>query len=140
MKKKRINAIENLLEWTVYVYMVAMVAVFPLFYNDGYFDILTAKSAFFRYSSIGTIAVVLLLIIIYLLEQSKGTVRKSFLQQRDWIQDPSNWFAIIFILAVVLSTVLSPYLPEAWKGATGRYLGAEAMLLCVFLYLVVARF
>lgn len=125
------------------LWLCAMFTIFPLIYNDFYFDILQTK---FYTVLILTILMILALIVI----SGFGGGFKSFFDKLNskgfsvWFKEEFDIWDIcvmIFLAMTVLSTLFSGrVIIEAILGNKGRYSGLILISLYVAIYFIVSRF
>ena len=128
--------------------VLVLVTLFPLYFNDAYYDILSAKFNFFARSMLAltAIALVTALIMICLdIKSHEGEHTKTFLARLH----PRNWkknfriadaAVLLFWILAGISTILSDFVHEAFWGNEGRYSGFYLLSLYVILYFLVSRF
>lgn len=133
------------------VYVILMLAFFPLYYQNNYINISSAKLNFFRICSIGLIVLLVVFAGLGLLSQYKEEMqlkarmqnrnkggrspgeeesRKTMRQQIAQISVPA-WFAIVFAAGVCIATIFSVNPLESLLGNEGRKLGLIVWLLCL---------
>lgn len=115
------------------VFTLIIIAVFPLFFRNYYFDILTVKYIFY-YGTIISMAVVTLVVsIIFLfLDKSRydwATIKNLKRQFSIKSFRKSDWAMIAFLIAVAISTFQSDYFYESFWGNEGRFMGMFLILL-----------
>lgn len=115
------------------VFTLIIVAVFPLFFRNYYFDILTAKYIFY-YGTIISMAVVMLVasIVFLFLDKSRydwATIKSLKRQFSFKSFRKSDWAMIAFLIAVAISTFQSDYFYESFWGNEGRFMGMFLILL-----------
>lgn len=115
------------------VFTLIIIAVFPLFFRNYYFDILTVKYIFY-YGTIISMAVVTLVVsIIFLfLDKSRydwATIKSLKRQFSIKSFRKSDWAMIAFLIAVAISTFQSDYFYESFWGNEGRFMGMFLILL-----------
>lgn len=115
------------------VFTLIIIAVFPLFFRNYYFDILTVKYIFY-YGTIISMAVVSLVVsIIFLfLDKSRydwATIKSLKRQFSIKSFRKSDWAMIAFLIAVAISTFQSDYFYESFWGNEGRFMGMFLILL-----------
>lgn len=128
--KKRIQERQELLAsmqgwWTTF-FCILMLAVFPLFYRNNYIDITQSKQRFFL--AVGGVYVVVTLI----LQGRKG--KELFLPHT-----VADKFGLFLFAVAVISTVVSGDWTEAFFANSGRYFGADVLLLSILCYFFVSR-
>lgn len=115
------------------VFTLIIIAVFPLFFRNYYFDILTVKYIFY-YGTIISMAVVMLVasIVFLFLDKSRydWAAIKSLKRQFCFKSfRKSDWAMIAFLIAVAISTFQSDYFYESFWGNEGRFMGMFLILL-----------
>ena len=141
-------ACSNVISAVITFFMLSLAVIFPLIYDDSYFNILEAKYRCYLVCVIGMFAVVLVSALVMLIidfnEFKGGHAAKFFSALK-----PKNWrttftvadgAVLVFWLICLLSTLQSEYLYEAFWGNEGRYSGLFLITLYVAFYLVVSRF
>lgn len=129
-------------------FLLILVTIFPLVYDNSYFNILETKYKWFYMSVLGMLVVLLVLSIVMLiidLNEFKGEHAArlfSALLPRNWkttfhLADAA---VLIFWLVAAIATLQSEYLYEAFWGNEGRYSGLFLITLYVIFYFVVSRF
>lgn len=134
-----------LLDYGVQVYMLCMLAVFPLYFQDGYAHIGTDKAVFFTRAGVtaakvlaGPAAVYLLACLVVFL---KGKEKKLsiFGTAKKWFS-AADFFAGLYGIVLLVSYVCSDYREDALWGAEGWYMGLLPQLLLLMTYFLVSRF
>lgn len=115
------------------VFTIVIIAVFPLFFRNYYFDILTVKYTFY-YGTIIAMAVVMLVVSIIFLYLDKSrynwaTIKRLKKQFSLKSFRKSDWAMIAFLIAVAISTFQSDYFYESFWGNEGRFMGMFLILL-----------
>lgn len=129
-------------------FMLLLVTVFPLIYDNSYFNILETKYKCFYMSILTMMAVLLVLSIVMLivdLNEFKGEHAKklfSALAPKNWkttfhIADAA---VLIFWIVCLISTLQSEYLFESFWGNEGRFTGLFLITLYVAAYFIISRF
>jgi len=114
------------------IYAALMLAVFPLFVTDMYYNVLNDKFYFFFYSTAATAAITLMILLV-------GIAGGALRRQKDGTRPLAEKFRLraedrillAFILVITVSTVFSEWVYEAFWGNVGRLQG-------MFFYLVIA--
>lgn len=129
-------------------FLLVLVTIFPLVYDNSYFNILETKYKWFYMSVIGMLVVLLVLSLVMLiidLNEFKGEHAVRLLSALI----PKNWkntfhvadaAVLVFWLVSLISTLQSEYLYEAFWGNEGRYSGLFLITLYVIFYFIVSRF
>lgn len=122
------------------IFLIFMIGIFPFWFHNNYLDIVWAKKSFFQ-------VVASIFIIVDMICWIASNVKKwkeregsegSKSQRKSW--NITNGCAFLFILAIVISCLLSDGGGEAFFGNEGRQLGGLFLLLCIGAYFFVARF
>ena len=132
-ERKKTNRMSEMMKEITKVFLFVMICIFPFYYQNHYIDIVFAKRSFFEVSAI----VLLLLSVVFVIPAALQEIRKGNpiikLSQTDY-------FAILFLVTVTFSCLLSPAGSEAFFGTKGRQLGGAILLLCACVYFIVSRF
>ena len=137
-KRKLMNA-SNVI---VGLWVMAMFTIFPLIYNDFYFDILQTK-----YYTVLTLSIIMILALIVICGFAGGF--KNFFDKLDkkgfavWFKEEFSIWDIcimIFWLMSALSTAFAGrFIMESITGDKGRYSGLLLISIYVILYFTVSR-
>lgn len=112
------------------MYVVLILAVFPLYLEDGYREIGTAKWKFYLYVTLPYLAVIFLCALAGLAcARHKGAGRQRRISDR---------FVLLYGICVIVSWGLQGFRRELWTGEDGWYMGVAAQLLLVLTYFAVA--
>lgn len=114
-----------------WIYLAVMGGIFPLYYQNGFFNILFSKYAFFGIAT-GIYAAVMVVLLAFCLRER--THRKRLF----WLSSTDKW-VLFFLVCCLISQIFTQYKDEAWSGAEGRYNGLLAMLLYILSYVMVSR-
>ena len=128
-----------------------LLALFPLYTHDAYFDILGARYVLFKLTVIVMMILMFLLALAYLFIDNKNstynTQGSAFERLVNSIR-PENFkkhiiatdvFFAIMIVGAAISTRFSSFPSESFFGNSGRYQGLECWLLYFMLYIIVSR-
>lgn len=129
------------------ILLVLLSAVFPLYIENAYFNIIQAKYRFFYVCIIATAVILLALSLIMLfidLKEYKGehckniflyftpaNIKKTF--------SVSDAAVLLYWLSCAISTLQSEYLYESFWGNEGRFCGLFLITLYVFFYFIITR-
>lgn len=125
------------------IFLTAVLFVFPLYYQDFYFDILGAKYKFYYISVfglLGCLAVLAFILITIDQVQYNGKYRKKTFSDLKKNMTLPDIAIIIFLLIAMISTICSDYVFESFWGNEGRYTGLFLLLLYGCSYFVVSKF
>lgn len=149
-KKTDANIVQSFQEGAASLFLILMVGLFPLYYQNYFFDINDAKLSFFRTCAIGLLAVEVVLVLFGWLHKRKEMKRRNgkpvILPEGKSLKEflagmpISTWFAVMFVLAIIISTVFSVYPKESFWGTDGRKLGAIVFFLCISTYVLLGRY
>lgn len=138
----------SVISGVITVYLLIVLTVLPLIYDNSYFNILETKYKCFYMSTLFMLAVLLVSGLVML-----GIDRKEF--QGEHAKElfaklkPQNWrktfsaadmAVVAFWVFSVISTLQSEYVYESFWGNEGRYSGLFLMTLYVAAYLVISHF
>lgn len=130
------------------IYVFFMFLVFPLIYDNYYFNILETKTTFYStITGLLLVSLVLLALIFIFIDfnEYKGRYTAEFLRKLS----PKHWkqtftladaAVLAYVLVCVVSTLRSDYPMDAFLGTKGRYTGLRLNLLYVGMYFAVSRF
>ncbi len=129
-------------------FLLIIVTVFPLIYDNSYFNILETKYKCFYLSILVMLTVLLVLTIVMLvidLNEFKGehAVKLiSGLAPKNWKTTfhPADVAVLVFWMMCLISTLQSEYVYESFWGNEGRYSGLFLITLYVAAYFVISRF
>jgi len=135
--------------WTG-IWIVAMTAVFPIFFLNAYADILPAKYGFMLAADGILLAGFLIWAIV------AGRPKKYIANMQSYKDEKTgkwfcNWFKNsfnrldIFVLAFLIITIISllcahPYIYQAFYGNEGRWMGAITLILLCLTFFVASRY
>ena len=126
--------------WIVNAYVFFMLAVYPLYYKDKYYDIDKAKWLFFRNVS----AVFAVLVTVVFIWYTGCFLRKK--QLKEFLQNAfknvivTDLFVIGYLIVCFISSLITPYKENVVWGVDGWYMGLAAQVSFVFIYFCVSRF
>ena len=138
----------SIISGVISFFLLVLVTVFPLIYDNSYFNILETKYKCYYLSIIGMLVILLVLSIVMLiidLIEFKGMHARALFAKLA----PRNWkttfgvadvAVLVFWLAALISTLQSDYLFESFWGNEGRFSGLFLLTLYVCAYFVVSRF
>ena len=138
--KRKLMDVPNII---VGIWICGMFTIFPLIYNNRYYDILQAK-----YGTVLVLTIIMISAMIMIYGFSSGFTnflnkleKKGF---KDWFREEISFTdrcMMIYIIITVISTSLAyPYVKEAVLGNEGRYSGLILISLYVSIYFIVSRF
>lgn len=146
------SACGSVISGTITVFLAALVLLFPLVFDDGYFNILETK-----YHAYYGIILVMLGVIVFLglammlidRKEFQGYYTKEFfgklsfksLKEKNWKEELhiADMAVLVFWLICAISTIQSDYVYEAFWGNEGRYTGLFLTTVYVVSYFVISR-
>lgn len=132
MKRKEKNVSDLFASGATYVYLILMLGIFPMFYKGTLFDISIAKRDFFL---IVTGIYLCILVIPFINEVICCIKGKKYIEGT-----ASDLFAVLFVITVILSTVLSTNREGALWGFGSQKYGMVVLLLCLLMYFAVKKY
>ena len=125
-----------------------LVLVFPLIYNNAYFDILVTKYRFYWVCVVAMLVLCfilsLIMMVIDIMEYNGRHAKALFsrLLPQKWKETfcISDISALVFWGILVISTLQSDYVYEAFWGNEGRFSGLFLMSLYISSYFLISRF
>lgn len=127
--------------------VLIVLALFPLYYRDYYYDILEAKYVFYYMVMLGLFGVVALATLVFLVidrVEYQFYYTKTFLSGFSWKEIKNHvlvtdWFLLAFLLVGVISTLQSDYVYESFWGNEGRFTGLFLHLIYGISFLLVSH-
>ena len=140
-------------KWTETInslYMVILFLAFPLYYQNNYINMLEAKTALFVpatliYLVVGVLSIVLVKLSTYTGEDKVHLQNRSDLECDEKTNGNQKWlllqdiFFIVFVVSVVLATLSSGDIENAWLAPECKMFGTKILLLCCGIYVLAAR-
>ncbi len=128
----------KLLQEVTFIYVFLMLTIYPLYIRNKYYDIGNAKWQFFFFLTVGAGAIMFALLLFHIIEElryhdAKNAIQKIRLSTVDW-------FVFAYALAVLISTLLSPYKEQVIWGCDGWYMGLVSQICFVLIYFFVSRY
>lgn len=130
------------------IFVILMLGLFPLYYQNDYFDIIDAKKKFFVICTCGLAG----LSILFIFLEKVWDLRQNMILKKDFAVilkewknyflglSLSSWFTVFFLLAMFLSTIFSVDPMESFLGTDGRKLGTSLFLLCICMYVILGKY
>lgn len=126
------------------VFVIAILAVFPIFFHDYYFDILVVKYQFYYISVIALAAMILIITLFYLYKDGRfydwKNAKKIYHDMSLKSIRAVDWAMIAFVVFAAISTFQSEFLYESFWGNEGRYCGLFLILLYGVSFFIITRF
>lgn len=131
------------------VFVFIILAVFPLYTHDMYFDILSARYYFFLFWGIILTSLLVVLGILYLILDAKNGISDVPAYKRFFFSfHPKNImkhititdiFAISMLIVCIISTCLSEFKEESFYGTAGRRQGLGCWIVYILTYFAITR-
>lgn len=137
MKDDSIKWKKHILQETVAVYVFLIMVVYPLYYQNKYYDIGYAKWKFFLILTLGvgtiwaSVSFFTTIVKIY---------RDGFIGYKGWNISTVDGFVLAYFISVLLSSLCSPYKEQIIWGYSGWYMGVIAQLCFLLIYYFVSRY
>ena len=124
-------------------YVVVIIAIFPLFFWNYYFDILVAKYRFYICSVISMFLVVLVVAAVYIIKDYKYSegqhIRNILAGCSIRMINTVDWMMMLFLISAVISTFQSEYFYESFWGNEGRYCGLFLIILYAVSFFIISK-
>jgi hypothetical protein len=122
-----------------YLYVLLMLGVFPLFYRNGYIDIMESKWGFFSITTLIAVAVAGIATIILVCTRYEDVKKDSW---KSWLKTFSitDWCVILLMVSVLISWLFCDYKSEAFSGSAGKMAGVYFYLILFIAYFLVSRY
>ncbi|MFI3177755.1 MAG: O-antigen ligase family protein [Eubacteriales bacterium] len=112
-------------------YVTLLFVVYPLYYQNKYFNMGEAKYEFVKYVSLVFFGMMCAMFLFLLaIQRRRGCKALS----------PTDWCAVAYTVVLVLSYIHSPYKETILWGYDGWYMGIMSQLLFVLIYFFVSRY
>lgn len=125
--------------YSVDLFAVMILSLFPLFFIDRYYNILQAKYYFYIASVVLMVVVLLITVLIKhdCLESYFSNFQWDFFLKKFTVTDIA---LLLFLSVAIISTISSDYVYESFWGNEGRYSGLFLLTLYACAYFLVTRF
>jgi hypothetical protein len=131
-------ASKRIMKDVVALYVFFMFAVYPLYYENKYYNMGDAKWHFFKWVTLIAICLMLCVFIWYQCHLSKAGKLREYWNFAD--TSVVDRFVLAYALLALLSYLLSPYKSDILFGYDGWYMGLISQLAFVLIYYFVSRF
>lgn len=127
------------LKKVVAIYIFMMLAVYPLYYQDKYFNMGEAKWIFFKNVSLFFSALALVGVVAYMsMLIFKGEI-VTFFKNAKKNMVVTDWFVLAYLIVCVISALATPYKEIVLIGYDGWYMGLLSQVGFVMIYFFVSR-
>ncbi len=114
------------------IFMLAMLAVFPLYFHNDYLDLVDVK---YRFYYINVFATAILVLLVHLIFKLRGSNMPKYRKQLLGTDRAMLLFWMVFLI----STLLSDYKYEAFWGNEGTWVGLFLVTVFFISYLCITR-
>lgn len=137
MENKREKG-RNIFDKIMSIYALVILCVFPVVYDNFYYNILETK---YRFFCIAAIAMIVVMFVYGLYTNKMIDYFKGFCL-KEWIKTLNvvDWTLLVFWLANIVSWLLCEWRWEAFWGTSGRFNGVFLMTIYLATYFLVTRF
>lgn len=118
------------------LYLLWILAVYPLYYADGYFHLPEKKATFWCVSTLIYLGVTLFGVIITAFSDRELWTLENFKKNISM----TDIFMFGFLVSNLIAFALSEDKVNAWTGASSRYYGAKVLILVCLVYFFVSRY
>ncbi|MCR5754992.1 MAG: O-antigen ligase family protein [Acetatifactor sp.] len=126
------------LDGMISIYMFLIIAVMPFYFQEGFAHIGTDKAMF--YQGTGKLAVMFTLPVLILLTIFQVIDKRQRKEKISVKLSVTDWFALLYAVALVLSYLFSDYKEQCLWGAKGWYMGLLPQLMFLYTYLLISRY
>lgn len=128
----------KLLQEITFIYVFLMLAVYPFYFHNKYYDIGNAKWQFFFFLTAGAGAILSGLLVFHIIEVQKPGEWKE--ARRNIRLSVIDRFVLAYAAAVLISVLFSPYKEQVIWGYDGWYMGLVSQMCFVLIYFFVSRY
>lgn len=125
-----------LFQWITSIYVIIILGLFPLVYNNYYFDILIFKYRFYCFITVSYIIIMAATVIIFQLKTPSFKIKDLITQSKFSFPEVSM---VVFLAVAIISTLQSDYKYESLWGNEGRFTGCFLLLLYGTSILLICR-
>ncbi len=121
-------------------YLLIMFGIYPLYLRNGYTDIGKDKYQFFLTISLGALAILIVIAILWGIQKLRTFKQSKQVYLINWEKvSATDIFVIMYATSLFLSYALSNYREEALWGTQGWYMGLATWLVLLVLYFLISR-
>lgn len=135
-KKAPSEFLAELISLGVFFYVANMFLIFPLYYQNKYYNMGEAKFYFFKQVSLSFLPILLVLVLVRIMLDRRLIKWKSLWKNASI----TDFFVMLYAVAVWISFFLTPYKEDAVWGYKGWYMGLVSQMLFVISYFLVSRY
>ena len=129
---------KKIMKDVVAIYVFFMFAIYPLYYEDKYYNMGDAKWHFFKWVTLVGVIIMALVFVWYQIHLAQVGKIKSYWDIRE--ASVLDLFVLAYALLALGSYMLSPYKSDTLIGYDGWYMGLISQLAFVTLFYFVSRF
>lgn len=126
----------KIIQYSIFLYVLAMFLIFPFYYQDKFYDMGEAKFLFFKYATFSAFTVIMAAGVIAILFNF-NRIKAGRMWRKLSVTD---CFVIAYAIIVWISFALTPYKTDAIWGYKGWYMGLISQMAFVAIYFLVSRF
>jgi len=134
------GALLQILHVCTCAYAMIMLCIYPLYYQDKYYNMGEAKYFFFKNISLIFLTLLLILSVTEVLRRQMLSGEKIPWKEKIRQLSALDWFVIAYTMAVWLSFLTCSYQEDAIWGYEGWYMGLVSQMIFVLIYFFVSRY
>ncbi len=135
-KKTPAETLAEFIRFGVFSYVSIMFLLYPLYYQNKYYNMGEAKYFFFKRLSLSFLILLTLMAITHVFMNRKKIAWKMIWKNSSL----TDKFVAVYAVSVFLSFLLSSYKADAIWGYKGWYMGLVSQMLFVMIYVLVSRY
>ncbi len=135
-KKTLAETLAEFIRLGVFFYVSIMFLIYPLYYQNKYYNMGEAKYFFFKRLSLSFLIVLTLMAVIQVIMNRKKIVWKMIWKNSSY----TDKFVVAYAASVWISFLLCSYKADAIWGYKGWYMGLVSQMLFVMIYFLVSRY
>lgn len=117
-------------------YFLMIAVIYPFYAPGGYLRIGEVKYVFFRNVTLVTVAVMILVVAVSLLQKrSAGKIAEQYRHM-----SVPDWFVYGYLITIMLSYLCSAYKEDALWGVDGWHMGVVTQMILILLYFLISRY
>lgn len=137
--KKRVINKPILTDWALYLYLIAMLGVYPVITDNKYFNITITRYRFFMFCTAFFAALTVVLYIAnYFIYERNSDRRTPYAEERVRVYKNPIFWVEAFVLSQFFAWILSPDKKGSFTGETGRHLGLLFFIVVAIMCILIA--